>query len=204
MFSRATSPTPVRLPCTATAKGADSLPRFARLHAAVTDWIERLASSSYKVTEYEGIPELVEAINLQHTGCVRPLRVKPALDHAETVVQAIGSRPHASQEAQVRQYAHAAASHLCPARLLNRWLRLTPVCSSSNAWSRTAEKGPTFRVRIRFPAPALFAHTGPSETFPDPTLVERLKVKAQVLLRLGNVLRGDTRLWLETLRPRLL
>lgn len=35
---------------------------------AVTDWIERLCSSSYKVTEYEGIPELVESINLQATG----------------------------------------------------------------------------------------------------------------------------------------
>lgn len=38
------------------------------LLAAVTDWIERLCSSSYKVTEYEGIPELVDSINLQATG----------------------------------------------------------------------------------------------------------------------------------------
>lgn len=40
------------------------------LCTAVTDWIERLCSSSYKVTEYEGIPELVDAINLQATGQV--------------------------------------------------------------------------------------------------------------------------------------
>lgn len=40
---------------------------------AVTDWIERLCTSSYKVTEYEGIPELVDAINLQATGQVDSL-----------------------------------------------------------------------------------------------------------------------------------
>lgn len=35
---------------------------------AVTDWIERLCTSSYQLTEYEGVPELVESINLQATG----------------------------------------------------------------------------------------------------------------------------------------
>lgn len=41
---------------------------FVLVIPAVSDWVERLCSSSYKVTEYEGIPELVESINLQHTG----------------------------------------------------------------------------------------------------------------------------------------
>lgn len=35
---------------------------------AVTDWIDRLCTDRYKEEEYDGIPELVEAINLQSTG----------------------------------------------------------------------------------------------------------------------------------------
>ncbi|PWY99026.1 hypothetical protein BCV70DRAFT_122727 [Testicularia cyperi] len=35
---------------------------------AVTDWIDRLCTQRYEEEEYEGIPELVEAINLQSTG----------------------------------------------------------------------------------------------------------------------------------------
>ncbi len=35
---------------------------------AVTDWIDRLCTQRYAEEEYDGIPELVEAINLQATG----------------------------------------------------------------------------------------------------------------------------------------
>ncbi|CBQ72069.1 conserved hypothetical protein [Sporisorium reilianum SRZ2] len=35
---------------------------------AVTDWIDRLCTQRYAEEEYDGIPELVEAINLQSTG----------------------------------------------------------------------------------------------------------------------------------------
>lgn len=36
--------------------------------SAVTDWIDRLCTQRYAEEEYDGIPELVEAINLQSTG----------------------------------------------------------------------------------------------------------------------------------------
>ncbi|GAA97291.1 hypothetical protein E5Q_03969 [Mixia osmundae IAM 14324] len=36
--------------------------------SAVSDWIERLCSERYEIEEYDGIPELVESINLQSTG----------------------------------------------------------------------------------------------------------------------------------------
>ena len=35
---------------------------------AVTDWIDRLCTQRYAEEEYDGIPELVEAINLQSSG----------------------------------------------------------------------------------------------------------------------------------------
>lgn len=59
---------------------------------AVTDWVERLCSSSYKVTEYEGIPELVESINLQASGpgeAARTLRKKLKYGNTHMQLRAI-------------------------------------------------------------------------------------------------------------------
>nr|CDI52714.1 possible membrane trafficking adapter protein [Melanopsichium pennsylvanicum 4] len=41
---------------------------------AVTDWIDRLCTQRYAEEEYDGIPELVEAINLQSTGSTEASR----------------------------------------------------------------------------------------------------------------------------------
>ena len=87
--------------------------RYVSSRSAVTDWIERLCSSSYKVTEYEGIPELVESINLQHTGCVDARNLIARRPVLMPAFQTCRGSPHAPQEAQVWQHAHAAESHLC-------------------------------------------------------------------------------------------
>lgn len=61
-------------------------------NTAVTDWVERLCSSSYKVTEYDGIAELVESINLQHTGpseAARALRKKLKYGNTHMQLRAI-------------------------------------------------------------------------------------------------------------------
>ncbi|KAG8989562.1 putative actin patch assembly and actin polymerization protein, partial [Tulasnella sp. 427] len=37
-------------------------------HSSITDWVEILSSEKYKENDYDGIPELVDAINLQPEG----------------------------------------------------------------------------------------------------------------------------------------
>ncbi|CAE6449917.1 unnamed protein product [Rhizoctonia solani] len=43
-------------------------------HSSITDWIELLSREQYKEDDYDGIPELVESVNLQSGGAVEASR----------------------------------------------------------------------------------------------------------------------------------
>lgn len=59
----------VRPPCSTPPR--TRLTRLLQPHSAVTAWVDRLCLPQFEEDDYEGIPELVESINLQQTtGCV--------------------------------------------------------------------------------------------------------------------------------------
>lgn len=66
------------------AKQGLSLLQQEKPHTAVSAWIDTLCTRRYEEDDYEGIPELVESINLQTTGyAVLPCR--PESCHATHV-----------------------------------------------------------------------------------------------------------------------
>ncbi|KAF8578993.1 hypothetical protein K439DRAFT_1416586 [Ramaria rubella] len=54
-------------------------------HSSITEWIEILTSTKYEVEAYDGIPEIVDSINLQAEGTVEASRaIRKKLKHGNT------------------------------------------------------------------------------------------------------------------------
>ncbi|KAI0824999.1 seryl-tRNA synthetase [Trametes gibbosa] len=80
--SSAHHPSPATMSAIQLAKQAYSAFNRDKPHSSITEWVEILTSSTYEEEAYDGIPELVDSINIQATGPAEASRaVRKKLKH---------------------------------------------------------------------------------------------------------------------------